>query len=148
MFKDKHDQSLKPYRKVWCRRGEQERKKEEESPRWQQQEEKWIFLRETCLSSTCCCSDEVNRVNKNNITLVVISYRKMMQRWKIKQGCRRLCSLTSLSLIPPGLAIADVGGCSKAISLHSYIATIIHWMDHLIAIMFIECHLKHVKWMP
>lgn len=122
-----------------------ERKSEGDGLRWQQEEDKGIFLRETCLSSTCCCSDEINRVHENNITLVVISCRKMMQRRKIKQGCRRRCSLTSLSPIPPGLVIFDVGRCSKAISLHSYTATIIQWMDHLIALMFLKCRLKDAK---
>lgn len=64
---------------------------------------------------------------------------------KIKQGCVQRCTLTSLSPIPRGFVVFDVGGCSKAISSRSYIAAIIDWMEHLIATMFIECHLKDAR---
>lgn len=53
--------------------------------------------KEIFLSSTCCCSDEINRLNKNNVILVVISYSKCCRDKKIKQGCIQRCTMTSLS---------------------------------------------------
>lgn len=81
------------------------------------------------------CSDHRNHLIRDNQTPAIQKNHAEMATQARGWGGVIVGFLTSFFWIPQGCVMFDLDGRSKAITLHSYTATITHWLDHLLAII-------------